>query len=479
MSRVGKVGRNDPCPCVSGLKFKKCCLGKTAAIPEEKVSNRPPMSVYVKAARMFQERERKECEYRERYGQVQPQVSVPAFGKRMVAVKNKLYLNDWKFFSDFLRDYVPSVFGDEWCNTELAKPLAERHPLTQWRTQGAVYMNAQPPQPDGSRAAPFSGALAAFMCFAYDLFVVDHNGELDEALVKRLRNPELFQGARHELFAEATCLRAGCTVQHENEKDGTSRHAEFTVKHTATGQLLSIEAKSKHRPGVLGRPGKPADRPDLRFGELINDAVSKRAPHPLVIFLDTNLPFKWADRLYSRQHGSVLGTIQPIPSRAMQTILDRIKKEHNNVDPYCMIVFSNHPHHYAPDDLDPQKHLFSVLSEQPNANLDALWSIHKAADLYGNIPTKFSSEDADPPAPVLSRRPKVRYDFEISGTEVKVARNGEGTGLVFSTKDRDRAMAASPLHDFLESIGFSRVDAYGICEAIEKAQAVHGVMALK
>jgi hypothetical protein len=23
-----KVGRNDPCPCGSGLKFKKCCFGK-------------------------------------------------------------------------------------------------------------------------------------------------------------------------------------------------------------------------------------------------------------------------------------------------------------------------------------------------------------------------------------------------------------------------------------------------------------------
>jgi len=22
-----KIGRNDPCPCGSGLKFKKCCLG--------------------------------------------------------------------------------------------------------------------------------------------------------------------------------------------------------------------------------------------------------------------------------------------------------------------------------------------------------------------------------------------------------------------------------------------------------------------
>jgi len=23
-----KTGRNDPCPCGSGLKYKKCCLGK-------------------------------------------------------------------------------------------------------------------------------------------------------------------------------------------------------------------------------------------------------------------------------------------------------------------------------------------------------------------------------------------------------------------------------------------------------------------
>ncbi|MBW2484820.1 MAG: SEC-C domain-containing protein, partial [Deltaproteobacteria bacterium] len=23
-----KVGRNDPCPCGSGRKFKRCCLGK-------------------------------------------------------------------------------------------------------------------------------------------------------------------------------------------------------------------------------------------------------------------------------------------------------------------------------------------------------------------------------------------------------------------------------------------------------------------
>jgi preprotein translocase subunit SecA len=34
--RVGpKVGRNDPCPCGSGKKYKKCCGAKTASVPRE------------------------------------------------------------------------------------------------------------------------------------------------------------------------------------------------------------------------------------------------------------------------------------------------------------------------------------------------------------------------------------------------------------------------------------------------------------
>jgi hypothetical protein len=37
-----KVGRNDPCPCGSGKKFKKCCLGKSEAPPEREPSRSSP-----------------------------------------------------------------------------------------------------------------------------------------------------------------------------------------------------------------------------------------------------------------------------------------------------------------------------------------------------------------------------------------------------------------------------------------------------
>jgi len=36
-----KVGRNDPCPCGSGKKYKKCCMKKQEAAPEEKSAQSP------------------------------------------------------------------------------------------------------------------------------------------------------------------------------------------------------------------------------------------------------------------------------------------------------------------------------------------------------------------------------------------------------------------------------------------------------
>jgi uncharacterized protein YchJ len=34
--RTGKVGRNDPCPCGSGQKFKKCCLWRVESAKRQR-----------------------------------------------------------------------------------------------------------------------------------------------------------------------------------------------------------------------------------------------------------------------------------------------------------------------------------------------------------------------------------------------------------------------------------------------------------
>jgi hypothetical protein len=477
-----KLGRNDPCTCGSGLKFKKCCFLKKEftgqrmmASKDGRVWGEVPPQLRAKATRFFEEKQRKEQERVARFGQVRPQMSSIVWeGDRIVAVRNRIYRSSrWKFFSDFLRDYVPEVLGMDWAKAEAAKPEADRHPIIIWRAQAAAYMNAQPPQPDGSRAALPSGALAAYNCFAYDLYIVDDNGGLDEELLQRLKIKEQFQGARHELFAEATCYRAGFTVQHEDEKDGSTRHAEFTARHAATGQLLSVEAKSKHREGVLGRPGTQEEKPDFRLGPLINDAVAKKPAHPLVIFVDTNLSFKWAERVLGRQPGNAL-------SRPMQRLLDSVKKHHNDADPYCMIVFSNHPHHYAIHSPNPEQHLLSVVSQPPHAHPLALRALHLAAELYGNIPIGFSTDESDAPPPAVPVSwPKVRYDLQVEGTDVRVLRNGEAISEAFTTIEKDRVQAPSKLHEFLEDLGLSRVDAHMICTAIEEGSSISGVFAPK
>ncbi len=110
--------------------------------------------------------------------------------------------------------------------------------------------------------------------------------------MRRLQHKDQFQGARHEAFVAATCIRAGYDIDYEDESDGTTRHVEFTATHRATGQKVSVEAKSRHRPGVLGREGTSvgSELVDAGIQRLIADALRKPASEPLVIFLDLNLP---------------------------------------------------------------------------------------------------------------------------------------------------------------------------------------------
>lgn len=432
-----------------------------------------PPELREKAAALFEEKNREERERVQRFGHVRPQMSTVAFGQRLVAVNNRIYSCDKRnFFSDFLRDYVVEILGVEWCRAEAAKSEEQRHPIIAWREQARDQMKAQPAQPDGSRVSLLTGALSAFNCFAYDLYIVDDNGGIDDEWLQRLRNREMFQGARHELFAEATCYRAGFKVEHEDEKNGLTKHAEFTVRHVLTGQVLSIEAKSRHRKGVLGVPGTPETKPDFRLGPLINSAVAKQTKHPLVIFVDTNLPFKWAERILGRQAGNGF-------SRPMLALLDRVKAQHNDTDPYSMIIFSNHPHHYALKYPNPEQHLLSVVPQPQPVHTLALRSLHTAAERYGNVPNGFGTAEKEPSLVPPPPWPKTRYDLDVTGSDVLVLREGKPISQVFSTADKDLPQAPSQLHEFLEDVGLSRVDAHMICTFIEQGSSIHGVFALR
>jgi hypothetical protein len=412
------VGRNDRCPCGSGKKYKKCHgdstnllneAAKSSAAPDAPFSiqkltplqsmtpfivqrttaSRVPFAIIEKAQRQFAEHQRREQERTGRLGQVRPEISGDLQGYKFVAIGSRLmYMpsDRCKFFTDVLIAYVPQLFGREWFEQEVAKPLDARHPVMKWRVKGMNFMNAQPQLPDGTYGATPTGPLLAYLTFAYDLYIVEHNARLDARLLERLKHADQFQGARHELFAEATCLRAGFEIKHENETDGSTRHVEFVATHKASGQQISVEAKSKHRPGVLGQPGtRQADNAvDLPFGRLLNDAIAKEPPHPLAVFLDMNMPFSTAQRF-----------LAPPPHRFILRTIDRIQKQHGGKCPINLLVITNHPQHYTKgEEIAQSQHLLSLLSrvpEKPTPRPDAFTALHQAANLYGNIPQELST----------------------------------------------------------------------------------------
>ncbi|HET6178690.1 MAG TPA: hypothetical protein VFE61_17310 [Candidatus Sulfotelmatobacter sp.] len=235
------------------------------------------------------------------------------------------------------------------------------------------------------RIVTADGLTGAYLSFAFNLFAIENSRRLDDLLLHRLKHPEKFQGALHEIFVEATCLRGGFEIEKEDEGDRATRHAEFTATHRATGERFSVEAKSKHRPGVLGQAGvaQPHEKLRLTYGSLINDAVAKNPKHPLVIFLDTNLPFRSAHHVY--------GNNPEAPSRYITELCKRICNEHGGKSPFVMLALTNIPHHYAAaHEKDPPKQFHSMMTEHPDTSKGkALTALCNAIPLDGNIPNEF------------------------------------------------------------------------------------------
>ena len=407
---MAKVGRNDPCPCGNGKKYKKChgssplplasagpTTGQQPLKPPFSFRKLMPHEITPELRRMQAEgmKPRVNPDFTHEFGQIRPPISLDYQGYKFVVAGNKVVYQPKEraqFFTDILLTFVQNTFGREWFEAEIAKPRGTRHPVFEARFKAMTYMNSQPRDAQGVYKAQMTGPLLGYFTFAYDLFTVQDNGRLDARLIERLKNSDQFQGARHELFAEATCLRAGFSIEHEDETDRSTRHAEFTATHKTTGQAVSVEAKSKHRPGILGFPGtrQAEGEHNLNVARLLNDAIQKNTPHPLVVFFDLNLPWLTASRLLEER-------IPPHP--VIQGTLDRMRRRHLGKDPINLLVVTNHPEHYSADEeAAPSPQILSILTQlpvKPVARPAALMAVHQAANLYGRIPQFF---DGRPPA---------------------------------------------------------------------------------
>jgi hypothetical protein len=321
---------------------------------------------------------------RDRFGDVRAAVHADWRGKKLVAVGKTLHSSDkWKTPVDFLSDYMKFVMTPEWGQAELAKPLAARHPVMQRYDRMCRFQAQQQAGRGGIFAVTPNGSMRAYILLAYDLYTLNHHNALQSRLVQRLRHPDQYQGARHELFAAATCIRAGYNIDHEDESDGSRKHAEFSSVHRRTGARICVEVKSKHRKGVLGMAGDrlPDDSVCVRIGHLVNEALKKPRKHPFVIFLDLNLPPRSPAPRSDEWFGKV---VDPLLRD-----IDRKGEE----DPWDLLVFSNYPDHYATGD-DPAPGGYAVgllgknrrIGSQPPEEIVAVCD---AANKFGTLPNSF------------------------------------------------------------------------------------------
>jgi len=136
-----------------------------------------------------------------------------------------------------------------------------------------------------------TGIAACYLGLSYSLYLLDHNVEVQERLVKRLKDPGNFQGAYYELIVANTLIRAGFTLTLEDEADITSKHCEFAVVSKHTRKKYWVEAKMRAVVGIFGKTDRDGTSDPKSTSHLIrhlNAALRKPAADERLIFIDLN-----------------------------------------------------------------------------------------------------------------------------------------------------------------------------------------------
>lgn len=287
-----KIGRNQTCPCKSGLKYKKCC-GYQNKEPAN-LSKHHKKSISSGVTTMIKRREADELIRQQQQGLGRPIVTTEFKEGQIVAVGSTIYKSPerkWKTFPDFLSDYLKTILGAEWGSAEIEKPLEDRHIILQWYHEYCYYQENYIGDSKEIKSTPFIGIIYCYMGLAYNLYLLQHNVELQARFIKRLKDIKNFQGAYYELIVANCLLRAGFELDLEDEADLSSKHCEFSAISKKTGKKYWVEAKMRGVSGYLGKTDKDGtDNPDptCMLSKHISDALKKPAKDERLIFVDLN-----------------------------------------------------------------------------------------------------------------------------------------------------------------------------------------------
>lgn len=240
-----KGGRNAPCPCGSGKKRKRC-HGPGSLPSEHELHER------------LREIQAREFQRKRQQGLGRPIVSAASAGFRMVCVANRVLSGRWGTFHEFLRSYLLDALGVDWFRGELTRDAKSQHLIVRLGSLADSHIRASVTNQDGGLISiPTIGALDALLSLSYDLYAIEHYGlrlsepKLYAQLLRRLKLPDQFAGARFEIRVAAQLLRAGFNVTWLDESRRGGTKCEYVGTYPQTGKSFSIECKVRQpRPGA-------------------------------------------------------------------------------------------------------------------------------------------------------------------------------------------------------------------------------------
>jgi hypothetical protein len=238
-----KIGRNDPCPCGSGRKFKKCCIDRPSLKARSDL-NTAPREMLQRAQEMMRLHEAQESVRLQQQGYGKPIISFTDHGYRLVAVGNTIHWDkNWLVFPDFLLSFMKKTLGHEWGAREKSKG---QHPIFRWLEKFQRHSDSLPTE-GKLKSGRMMGFLACWLHLGYALYLIAHNDAIPKKLLKRLREPATFMPAYYEAIVGAALAVTGFEISSAETKATSLPTPEFRAKSKTSGTIYEVEAKRKER----------------------------------------------------------------------------------------------------------------------------------------------------------------------------------------------------------------------------------------
>jgi hypothetical protein len=269
--------------------------------------------------------------------------------------------------TDFLGDYIKLIFGREWWLAEAKKPPADAHPVLKLSRLAFEHMTQNGVKEGALFSVTPDSAAFEYFSLAYDLYVLRNQQSIQTSIIKRLRLADQYRGARYELLAAATMVRAGCELTYVKENKSENKCPEFIARHAALGTIAAVEAKARHRGARAYQGGR------LGLVGLVRNALEKKGEQPLVVFVDLDVP---PENLPPAQEALLELLHQDVEQAQGAT-------EH---DGFALIVFTNQ--HVVPGTPSDLRHI-SMVGRNPERPLhpELLTAILHSLKERGNIPS--------------------------------------------------------------------------------------------